>query len=111
LPSVVQDNMLPSALRSKAAEDLARQIQAHSLALSGNQVKSLQDLFENPPDAKLKANVAAVLGALRPDARLTGGRLLRYGPPPLPPAKAEAKEKEKGQEKGQEAKEKEEKEK
>jgi hypothetical protein len=31
---------------------------------------------------------------MRPDARLTGGRLLKFGPPPLPPVKApEVKEK------------------
>jgi hypothetical protein len=106
LADIVLDNSRPSGLRSQAAEELVRHIQAHGLALSANQVKSLQDLFEKPPDAKLKGNVAAVLGALRPDARVTGDRLLRYGPPPLPPAKApEAKEK------SEEAKEKEEKEK
>jgi CheY-like chemotaxis protein len=106
LADIVLDNNRPAGLRSQAAEELVRHIQAHGLALSSNQVKSLQDLFEKPPDAKLKANVAAVLGALRPDARLTGGRLLRYGPPALPPAKApEVKEK------GEETKEKEEKEK
>ena len=51
-------------------------------------------LFEKSPDVKLKANVAAVLGAMRPGALVTGGRLLRFGPPPLPPTKAvEVKEK------------------
>jgi CheY-like chemotaxis protein len=106
LADIVLDNNRPAGLRSQAAEELVRHIQAHGLALSSNQVKSLQDLFEKPPDAKLKANVAAVLGALRPDARLTGGRLLRYGPPALPPVKApEVKEK------GEETKEKVEKEK
>ena len=45
-------------------------------------------------DGQHPGNELAAFGALRPDARLTGGRLLRYGPPPLPPAKApEAKEK------------------
>ena len=106
LADIVLDNNRPAGLRSQAAEELVRHIQAHGLALSMNHVKALQDLFEKPPDPKLKANVAAILGALRPDARLTGGRLLRYGPPPLPPAKApEAKEK------SEETKEKEEKEK
>jgi CheY-like chemotaxis protein len=106
LADVVLDNNRPAGLRSQAAEELVRHIQAHGLVLSTNQIKSLEGLFEEPPDAKLKARVAAVLGALRPDARLTGGRLLRYGPPPLPPAKApEPKEK------SEETKEKEEKEK
>jgi hypothetical protein len=110
LADIVLDNNRPADIRSQAAEELVRHIQTYGLSIPGNHVKSLQALFEKAPDAKLKANVAAVLGAMRPDARLTGGRLLRFGPPPLPPAKAEAKEKEKGQEKGQEAKEKEEKE-
>ncbi|HMF20198.1 MAG TPA: hypothetical protein VKE98_23525, partial [Gemmataceae bacterium] len=108
LADIVLDNNRPAGLRTQAAEELVRHIQAHGLGLSGNQVNSLQALFEKAPDAKLKAKVAAVLGALRPDSRVTGGRLLRFGPPPLPPAKTpEAKEKEKPQE----AKEKEEKEK
>jgi CheY-like chemotaxis protein len=106
LADIVLDNNRPAGLRSQAAEELVRHIQAHGLALSMNYVRSLQDLFDKAPDAKLKANVAVVLGALRPDARLTGGRLLRYGPPPLPPVKAsEAKGK------SEETKEKEEKEK
>jgi CheY-like chemotaxis protein len=108
LADIVLDNNRPAGLRAQAAEELVRHIQAHGLALSGNHIKSLQTLFEKAPDAKLKANVAAVLGALRPDSRVTGGRLLRFGPPALPPAKTpEAKEKEKPQE----TKEKEEKEK
>jgi hypothetical protein len=106
LADIVLDNNRPAGLRSQAAEELVRHIQAHGLALSMNYVRSLQDLFDKAPDAKLKANVAVVLGALRPDARLTGGRLLRYGPPSLPPVKApEVKEK------SEETKEKEEKEK
>jgi hypothetical protein len=90
----VLDNNRPVELRSQAAEELVRHIQSHGLNLSEHQVKSLLSLFEKSPDAKLKANVAAVLGAMRPDARLTGGRLLQFGPPPLPPVKTpEAKEK------------------
>jgi hypothetical protein len=108
LADIVLDNNRPAGLRSQAAEELVRHIQAHGLALSNNQVRSLQALFEKSPDAKLKATVAAVLGAMRPDSRVTGGRLLRFGPPPLPPAKTPE---DKGKEKPQEAKEKEEKEK
>jgi len=94
LADIVLDNNRPADLRSQAAEELVRHIQAYGLSLSENHVKSLQALFEKSLDAKLKLNVAAVLGAMRPDARLTGGRLLRFGPPPLPPAKAtENKEK------------------
>lgn len=105
LADIVLDNNRPVDLRSQAAEELVRHIQAYGLALPPNHIKSLQALFEKPPEAKLKANVAAVLGAMRPDARLTGGRLLKFGPPLLPPTKApEVKEK------GQESKEKEEKE-
>jgi CheY-like chemotaxis protein len=95
LADIVLDNNRPADIRSQAAEELVRHIQTYGLSIPANHVKSLQVLFEKSPDAKLKANVAAVLGAMRPDARLTGGRLLKFGPPPLPPVKApEAKEKE-----------------
>jgi hypothetical protein len=94
LADIVLDNNRPVDLRSQAAEELVRHIQAYGLSIPDNHIKSLQTLFEKPPDAKLKANVAAVLGAMRPDARISGGRLLRFGPPALPPAKTpETKEK------------------
>jgi CheY-like chemotaxis protein len=101
LADIVLDNNRPAELRSQAAEQLVRHIQSYGLTLPSNHVKSLQTAFEKTSDAKVKANVAAVLGAMHPDARLTGGRLLKFGPPPLPPTKTpEAKEK------GEEAKEK-----
>jgi CheY-like chemotaxis protein len=108
LADIVLDNDRPVDLRSKAAEELVRHIQAYGLTLPQNHIKSLQAMFEKVPDAKLKTNVAAILGAMRPDARLTGGRLLKFGPPPLPPTKtSEGKEKkEEGKEKADEGKEK-----
>jgi CheY-like chemotaxis protein len=94
LADIALDNNRPTDLRTQAAEELARHIQTYGLNLSENHIKSLQSLFEKSTDASLKANVAVVLGSMRPDARLTGGRLLRFGPPALPPVKApDAKEK------------------
>ncbi len=76
----------PPAIRSAAANALAHQMQQHGVALAG-EVASLQDLYAKTDDAKLKANLALVLGSLRPDARQTGERLLHFRPTFTPPAK------------------------
>jgi hypothetical protein len=84
----------PPAIRAAAATALARDVQAHGIALT-NEIAALQDLYAKTDDAKLKGNLALVLGSLRPDARQTGERLLWFRPVFTPPAKEPAKEKEK----------------
>jgi CheY-like chemotaxis protein len=94
LADVVLSNNRPAPLRAQAALELVRHIQQHGLALPPKYAESLQALFDKTQDAKLKANVAVVMGALRPDSRQTGARLLRYSPPlPTPKTAPEAKEK------------------
>jgi CheY-like chemotaxis protein len=94
LANLVLSNNRPAPLRSQAAQELVRHTQQHGLTLPASYTENLQALFDKTTDAKLKANVAVVMGALRPDSRQTGARLRRYTPP-LPAAKAapEAKEK------------------
>jgi CheY-like chemotaxis protein len=68
----------PPPIRAAAAQELARHIEVHGNALAKQQVKAITDLFEATDDAKLKGNLALVLGSLRPDPQLTGVRLQRY---------------------------------
>jgi CheY-like chemotaxis protein len=94
LADLVLSNNRPAPLRAQAALELVRHIQQHGLALPANYSSNLQALFEKTKDAKLKASVAVVMGALRPDSRQTGARLLRYSPsPPAREAAPEGKEK------------------
>jgi CheY-like chemotaxis protein len=99
LAGLVLDQGQPAALRSAAAIELCRQIQQNGLVLTDVQVKSLQKLFETTDDAKLKGNVALVIGSLHPDGRVTGERLQRYrptfAPQPTPPTPAPAPEEKK----------------
>jgi hypothetical protein len=59
------------------------------LGLTPDKPEALQQLFATASEAKLKANVALVLGSLRPDPRQTGERLKSFTPtftPAAPPA-------------------------
>lgn len=84
-----------TSVRIAAADALVRHIQKFSALLTRGQVRALNDLyFQKNLDLPLKTSVAVVVGSLRPNARLSGERLLQYQPPiPGAPAK---KDKEQG---------------
>jgi hypothetical protein len=82
LLNVLLDDKRPVPLRLAATTELLRHIQKHSPMLSRAQVESLTNLHaEAATDPSLKVAVALLLGSLRPDAKLTGERLLQYQPP------------------------------
>lgn len=92
LLDVVLDGNRPLPLRQAATTELLRNIQKNGPNLSRAQVEALAGLHAQPgTDANLRANVALVLGSLRPDARASGELLLKYQPP-TPGAPAPAKE-------------------
>jgi CheY-like chemotaxis protein len=83
LVAVLLDARRPLPVRTAAARELVRHIQGHSSLLSPTQTAALEGLFAEPAtDPALRAELALVLGSLRPDVRVTGERLLRYRPPP-----------------------------
>ena len=87
---LLDDSNVP-ALRAAAAVALTRSIQRLGLQLSRDEVAAIQALYESAADAKLKSNVAVVLGACRPNAKQSGQRLQQYQPsytaaPPASPA-------------------------
>lgn len=96
LAAVVVDPKRPAAVRVAAATELLRHIQRHTPALTPAQVQALEALrAAKDTDAKLREGVALVIGATRPDARLTGERLKDFEPkPPAPPPPKEEKPKE-----------------
>ena len=80
----------PVKVRAAATAELIRHIQEHGLSLTGDQVKSLAALYAKGGDPALKDELALLMGGMRPDARVTGQRLLNFqpptpGPPPAPP--------------------------
>jgi hypothetical protein len=92
LADVLADAKRPPAVRIAAANALVRSIQQYSPLLTGEQVRALHALYAQPNlDEPVKNSVALVIGSLRPDARLTGERLLQYQPPTpgAPPKKEE----------------------
>jgi hypothetical protein len=82
-------------LRYAAAFYLSRHIQQNSLVLDKVTIQRLRELYATTRDAKLKEQLALVIGSMRPGRTVTGNRLKEYRP--LPP-KAEEKPKEKGKE-------------
>ena len=91
LADVVLDEKRMPKVRAAATAELIRNVQEHGLNLSGIQIQSLAALYAKGGDADLKAELALLMGGMRPDARLTGQRLLNYQPPapggaPAPPA-------------------------
>ena len=106
LAALVLDEAVRAEVRSAAALELARHIQANQLALSKNQIVGLENIVLKTEDGRLKANVGLALGTLRPDAWKTGDRLKLFQPDAPPaaggkpePGKAMEKEKEKAMEK------------
>lgn len=86
LARVVLDAARPVELRSMAAIELSRNVLSHGLVLNVEQSRALQGLYESTTDAKLKPQLALVVGSMRPDARETGNRLQRYSPTFTAPA-------------------------
>ena len=81
LTDVVLDERRPPKVRAAATAELIRNVQEHGLNLSGIQIESLATLYAKGGDAELKAELALLMGGMRPNARLTGQRLLNYQPP------------------------------
>jgi hypothetical protein len=83
-------------LRTQASYELARHLQQHGVWISPLQAKELAGIYaeglRGENEVRLRANVAQILGNLRPDARLSGRRLGAFVPPP-PAAAAPAAEK------------------
>ena len=93
---VLDDTNVP-ALRAAAAVALTRSIQRLGLQLGRDEIAAIQALYESASDAKLKSNVAVVLGACRPNAKQSGQRLQQYHPsytaaPPATPTAPPAAE-------------------
>jgi hypothetical protein len=98
LIAVVLNGQRPPPVRVAATRELIRHIQQNGALLSRTQAGAIENLFADAgTDPTLKAELALLLGSLKPDERLTGERLLRYQPTPPSPAPAlkEDKEKEK----------------
>jgi CheY-like chemotaxis protein len=89
LATILLDEAVRAEVRSSAAVELARQINANRLALAKTQIVGIEAIFNKTEDARLKANVALVLGALRPDLYKTGDRLKAFVPLPAAPEKPE----------------------
>jgi CheY-like chemotaxis protein len=103
LAEVVIDPNRDAAVRNAAARELVRHIQQHSPALPANSVRALQSVHaSSTTDPTLRANVALVMGSLRPSARTTGERLEGFQPPP--PAAAPTVQEEKKKEEDREEK-------
>jgi len=93
LAGVVGDAKRSTAVRVAAATDLLRHMQRNRPILSPAQIQSLETLrAAKETDGKLREAVALVIGATRPNARLTGERLRDFEPR-LPAAAAPPAEK------------------
>jgi CheY-like chemotaxis protein len=100
LAALVLDNMAKPELRVAGAIELSHHIQQNGLVLSRAQSEGLTDLYHKTEDARLRAGLAQVIGASRPDAYRTGDKLRSFVAPPVGPAPAaEEKPKEKEKEK------------
>jgi len=97
LARIVVDPQRKPAVRLTAAVELQRLIQRASPALTRAEAEKLHEVRNAPgTDENLREAVAHVIGALRPDARLTGERLKDFDPrPPAPPPKEEKPKEEK----------------
>jgi len=82
---VLDSSQLPQ-IRSAAALELAHHIESHSLVLT-QEIKNIDELYATAEDAKLKSNLALVLGSMHPDAKLSGTRLQGYKPASPAPVK------------------------
>jgi CheY-like chemotaxis protein len=101
LVAVIQDGRRPLPVRIAATRELVHHIQLNSVLLTAAQAAALEALFaDSRTDPALRAELALLLGSLKPDSRVTGERLLKYQPTPpaaanAAPALKEEKEKEK----------------
>ena len=86
LAKVVLDSSQLPQIRSAAALELAHHIESHSLVLT-QEIKNIDELYATAEDAKLKSNLALVLGSMHPDAKLSGTRLQGYKPASPAPVK------------------------
>ncbi|GIW79415.1 MAG: hypothetical protein KatS3mg105_1222 [Gemmatales bacterium] len=97
LAGIVLDKTLKPEKRTFAASQLNRHIQKYGILLTLEQIRALRALYDQVDEPRLKANVALVLGSLRPNTKRTGNRLLDYypslpakkdaGPNPMPQPK------------------------
>jgi hypothetical protein len=87
LAQLMLDTTPPPPVRAAAAAALSQHIQRYGLTLGNELVKGLQDLYQAADDPKLKSSLALVLGSLDPAPAVTGARLLRFAPAPVPPPK------------------------
>lgn len=94
LANLVLSGTAAPELRSQAAVELNRHIQRNGLLLTKELAKNLESLFESTEDAKLRSNLARVVGSMRPSAANTSRRLQSYEPPPVGEAAPEAEKKE-----------------
>jgi CheY-like chemotaxis protein len=89
LANILADGRQSGPVRLAAAQELVRHIQTHGVRTSDAQVKVLREIqAATDTEPGLKAQIAAVLGNLRPDARTSGTRLSEFKPAPpqpLPP--------------------------
>jgi hypothetical protein len=95
LANVVVDPNRSLPVRNAAAQELVRHIEQHGPALDAAQVTALLGVMTTKDtDPALRANVALVMGSMRPDAVATGQRLKQFQPkPPAPPEKPDKPEK------------------
>ncbi len=93
LANAVADARNPLLTRQSATAVLIRHFQKHSPTLSREMIGNLEALQNRPDtDPKLRASLVLLVGALRPDRRTAGERLLQFRPnlpkaeqlPPIP---------------------------
>jgi hypothetical protein len=106
LANVILDEAVRAEVRASAAVELARSIQSNRLVLAKVQIVGLEALFNKTDNATLRANIALVLGAMRPDLYKTGDRLKAFVPlaPPVEKAPEPGKAGEKMEKKDEEKK-------
>ncbi len=78
MAELLLDEALETKLRALAAVQLAYHIQRHGLVLSNEDLDRIHQLWQTPTDPTLSTAVGAVIGSLRPNARLVGERLQRF---------------------------------
>jgi hypothetical protein len=78
-------------VRLTAAMELNRHIQKNGVVLQNQQIKNLRAAFNDPKESpEMRAQLALVIGNLRPRPAVTGTRLFEFQPePPAPPEKKE----------------------
>lgn len=82
LTNVVLDQNRKVEIRAAAALELVRHLQQFGVLLPREQIVALVNLYQAPAeDARLRGNVALVVGSMKPNAKTTGMRLEGYFPP------------------------------